>query len=86
MKTDSWNDDFSFIQEVGKSTLKAITTIIKNLKDESWTEEEKDQQLIKRGRYVEFNLIWDRGTTFGLKTGGNIDAILMSMPPNAKWN
>jgi coproporphyrinogen III oxidase len=85
LKTESWKNDFSFIQEVGKSTLQAITTIIKNLKDDSWTEEEKNQQLIKRGRYVEFNLIWDRGTTFGLKTGGNIDAILMSMPPTAKW-
>jgi coproporphyrinogen III oxidase len=86
LETDDWDKDFSFIQEVGLSTLKAISTIIRNLKDGSWTEEQKNQQLIKRGRYVEFNLIWDRGTSFGLKTGGNTDAILMSMPPNAKWD
>ena len=86
LKTDDWNKDFSFIKEVGLSTLKAITTIIRNLKDEVWTEQEKEQQLIKRGRYVEFNLLWDRGTAFGIKTGGNSDAILMSMPPTAKWD
>ena len=86
LKTDDWNKDFSFIKEVGLSTLKAITTIIRNLKDEEWTEQEKEQQLIKRGRYVEFNLLWDRGTAFGIKSGGNSDAILMSMPPTAKWD
>ena len=86
LKTDDWNKDFNFIKEVGLSTLKAITTIIRNLKDEEWTEQEKEQQLIKRGRYVEFNLLWDRGTAFGIKTGGNSDAILMSMPPTAKWD
>ena len=86
LKTEDWNKDFNFIKEVGVSTLKAITTIIRNLKDEEWTEQEKEQQLIKRGRYVEFNLLWDRGTAFGIKTGGNSDAILMSMPPTAKWD
>ena len=85
LNSESWEEDFAFIKEVGKSNLKAITTIIRKLKDEPWSDDEKEQQLIKRGRYVEFNLIWDRGTTFGLKTGGNIDAILMSMPPTAKW-
>jgi len=59
--------------------------IINFHKNEEWDDEDKEKQLIKRGRYVEFNLIWDRGTLFGLKTGGSTEAILMSMPPTAKW-
>ena len=70
---------------MGKQTLESITEIVKKHKDQTWSNEEKEQQLIKRGRYVEFNLIWDRGTLFGLKTGGSTEAILMSMPPTAKW-
>tara|TARA_B110000483_G_C18167622_1_gene531996 strand:+ start:289 stop:1104 length:816 start_codon:yes stop_codon:yes gene_type:complete len=85
LNTDDWDKDFKFIKDVGIKTLEAITLIIKEHKDKDWSEDEKEQQLLKRGRYVEFNLIWDRGTLFGLKTGGSTEAILMSMPPSAKW-
>ena len=85
LNTGQWDKDFSFVKDVGTKTLEAISQIVKKHKDQGWTLEEKEQQLIKRGRYVEFNLIWDRGTLFGLKTGGSTDAILMSMPPTAKW-
>ncbi len=76
---------FYLVKELGSTTLNIIKETVSSKKDLDWTEEEKEQQLIKRGRYVEFNLIWDRGTLFGLKTGGSTEAILMSMPPSAKW-
>lgn len=85
LNTGDWEKDFSFVKEVGTKTLDSITEIVKKHKDQTWSNEEKEKQLIKRGRYVEFNLIWDRGTLFGLKTGGSTEAILMSMPPTAKW-
>ena len=83
--TDNWDKDFEFVQEVGLFFKDFVETILNKYKDKKWTEEEKQIQLIKRSRYAEFNLLHDRGTKFGLETGGNIDAILMSMPPLAKW-
>ena len=77
---------FNFVKDVGLETLKIISKIVSDKKDLSWNNEDKEKQLIKRGRYVEFNLIWDRGTLFGLKTGGSTEAIMMSMPPEAKWD
>ena len=79
--TGDWEKDFKFIQDVGLKTKEAMISIINSHKDRVWTEEEKNEQLYKRGRYVEFNLLWDRGTLFGIKTGGSTEAILMSMPP-----
>jgi coproporphyrinogen III oxidase len=85
MNSGNWSKDFEFVKNVGLKTVEAITEIVKTHKDQSWNEAEKEEQLLKRGRYVEFNLIWDRGTLFGLKTGGSTEAIMMSMPPTAKW-
>mgnify|MGYP003313248939 FL=1 len=85
LNNGNFENDFHFIRDFGEDILKTISSIIEKRKDKKWSKDEKDIQLYKRGRYVEFNLLWDRGTLFGLKTGGSTEAILMSMPPNAKW-
>ena len=85
LDTGDWEKDFEFTQDVGRSFLDIYPQIIRRHMDEAWTDDEKQKQLVKRGRYVEFNLIYDRGTLFGLKTGGNTEAILMSLPPEVTW-
>ena len=82
----AWENDLDFVKSVGLTFLNAFHEIINERKFRKFSERDKNNQLKKRGRYVEFNLLYDRGTIFGLKTGGNIEAILMSLPPNVKWN
>jgi coproporphyrinogen III oxidase len=83
---EDWQKDFSFIQDIGSIFLSSYLSIIKNRLNKKFSEKDREFQLIKRGRYVEFNLLYDRGTIFGLKTGGNTEAVLMSLPPKVSWN
>lgn len=81
-----FNRNFQFTQAVGEAFLDIFPQIVRRRMHQPYTEAEREEQLVWRGRYAEFNLVYDRGTLFGLKTGGNIDAILMSLPPLAKWS
>ena len=85
-KKDNFEKDFKFVRDVGVTFQYIFQKIIKKKMKRKWTSKDKELQYIKRGRYTEFNLLYDRGTKFGLQTGGNIEGILMSLPPLAKWN
>ena len=84
-KKKNFEKNFSFVRDVGVTFQEIFNKIIQRKIKKKWTIKDKEEQYIKRGRYAEFNLLYDRGTKFGLKTGGNIEGILMSLPPLAKW-